>query len=61
MSKKKRITRINKEFYVSDEYGHTDKILVQKVNELSWEVNRQREIINDFERMMKNRRYIWKD
>lgn len=53
---KKRVTRLNKPYYVSDEYGHTDKILVQKVNELIGVINRQQEIINDFERMMKNRR-----
>lgn len=56
MPKKRSITRLNKEWYVSDEYGHTDKILVQKVNELIGVVNRQQEIINDFERIMKNKR-----
>lgn len=53
---KKKIHRLNKEWYVSDEYGHTDKILVQKVNELIGIINHQQEVINDFERMMKNRR-----
>lgn len=53
---KKKINRLNKPYYVSDEYGHSDKILVQKVNELIGVVNRQQEIINDFERIMKNRR-----
>lgn len=55
---KKKINRLNKPYYVSDEYGHSDKILVQKVNELIGVVNRQQEIINDFERIMKNRRQI---
>ena len=53
---KKKINILNKPYYVSDEYGHSDKILVQKVNELIGVVNRQQEIINDFERIMKNRR-----
>lgn len=53
---KKKIHRLNKEWYVSDEYGHTDKILVQKVNELIGIVNHQQEVIHNFELMMKNRR-----
>ena len=53
---KKKINRLNKEWYVSDEYGHTDKILVQKVNELIGIVNHQQEVIRNFELMMKNRR-----
>lgn len=53
---KKKIHRLNKEWYVTDEYGHTDKVLVQKVNELIGIINHQQEVINDFERMMKNRR-----
>lgn len=40
---KKKIRRLNKEFYVSDEYGHTDKVLVNKVNELIDIVNKLRE------------------
>lgn len=52
---KKKITRLNKEYYVCDEYGHTDKILVQKVNELIDIVNYQREVIRDFELMMNRR------
>lgn len=35
MAKKKKIKRLNKEWYVCDEYGHTDKMLVIKVNELA--------------------------
>lgn len=46
---KKKITRLNKEYYVTDEYGHTDKILVQKVNELIDVVNYQREVIRELE------------
>jgi hypothetical protein len=49
---KKKITRLNKEYYVTDEYGHTDKILVQKVNELIDVVNYQREVIKDFELLL---------
>jgi hypothetical protein len=53
---KKKIHRLNKEWYVEDEYGHTDKVLVQKVNELIGIVNHQQEVIRNFELMMKNRR-----
>lgn len=53
---KRKIHRLNKDWYVTDEYGHTDKIIVQKVNELIGVINHQQEIINDFERMMKNER-----
>lgn len=31
---KKKVTRLHKEFYVEDEYGHIDMMLVKKVNEL---------------------------
>lgn len=51
---KRKIHRLNKDWYVTDEYGHTDKILVQKVNELIGVINQQQEVINDFERMLKN-------
>lgn len=40
---KKKINRLNKEYYVSDEYGRTDKMLVQKVNELVEVVNQLRQ------------------
>lgn len=51
---KKKIKRLNKEFYVTDEYGHTDKMLVIKVNELIGIVNHQQEVINSFELLMKD-------
>lgn len=51
---KRKVQRLNKEWYVADEYGHTDKMLVIKVNELIGIVNRQQEIINDLELMLKN-------
>lgn len=51
---KNKIKRLNKEYYVSDEYGHTDKMLVIKINELIGIVNRQQEIINSFENMVKH-------
>ena len=54
MSKKNKIRRLNKEWYVEDEYGHTDAVLVNKVNELVRIVNQQQNIINDFEKMLKN-------
>ena len=40
---KKKIKRLNKKFYVTDEYGHTDEVLVNKVNELIEIVNQLRE------------------
>lgn len=51
---KKKIHRLNKPYYVEDEWGHNDSILVKKVNELIGIVNHQQEIINSFEAMMKN-------
>lgn len=36
---KKKIRRLSKEYYVCDEYGHTDKVVVDKVNELIEIVN----------------------
>lgn len=54
---KKKIHRLNKEFYVADEYGHTDAILVQKVNELIGIVNHQQEVIRSFELMMRDMRH----
>lgn len=53
MAKKKVIHRLNKEWYVSDEYGHTDKVLVAKVNELISIINQQQQIIDDFKMMLK--------
>ena len=52
---KKKIKRLNKEWYVTDEYGHTDKMLVIKINELIGIVNHQQEIIRNFELMMKSK------
>lgn len=54
MGKKNKINRLNKEWYVSDEYGHTDKVLVAKVNELIGIINQQQNIIDDFKMMMKH-------
>lgn len=56
MSKKKQIDGLHKPYYVMDEYGHNDAMLVKKVNELIRVVNRQEAIIRDFEIMMKNNR-----
>ena len=53
---KKKIRRLNKEYYVTDEYGHTDKIVVQKINELIDIINYQQGVIQDFERLMRNRK-----
>ena len=51
---KKKVKRLNKEFYVTDEYGHTDAVLVRKINELIGIINHQQEVIQSFELMMKN-------
>lgn len=51
---KRKVKRLNKEWYVTDEYGHTDKMLVIKVNELIGIVNHQQEIIHDLETILKN-------
>lgn len=51
---KRKVKRLNKEWYVADEYGHTDKMLVVKINELIGIVNYQQEIIHDLEMMLKN-------
>ena len=42
---KKKIRRLSKEYYVSDPYGHTDKTVVDKMNELIEIVNQQQEEI----------------
>ena len=51
---KRKVKRLNKEWYVADEYGHTDKMLVVKINELIGSVNYQQEVIRDLEMMLKN-------
>lgn len=54
MANKRKVKCLNKEWYVADEYGHTDKMLVIKVNELIGIVNHQQEIIHDLETILKN-------
>ena len=51
---KKKIRRLSKEYYVSDEYGHTDKMLVDKVNELIGIVNQQQETIKTMELLLRD-------
>ena len=51
---KKKIKRLNKEYYVTDEYGDNDKIVVQKINELSGIINYPQEVIHSFELLMRN-------
>lgn len=46
---KKKVKRLNKEFYVTDEYGHSDKLIAMKVNELIAIVNQQQETIAKLE------------
>ena len=56
LAKKHKIHRLNKPWYVADEYGHTDEILVKKVNELIGIINHQQDIIHQMEMIIKNRR-----
>lgn len=51
---KKKIHRLNKEFYVTDEYGHNDSVLVKKVNELIGIVNYQQEVIKSLELLLRD-------
>lgn len=51
---KKKIHRLNKEYYVTDEYGHNDSVLVQKVNELIGIVNHQQNVIRSFKLLLKD-------
>ena len=54
MAKKNKIHRLHKEYYVTDEYGHTDAVMVQKINELIGVINHQQEVIDSFEQLMKH-------
>lgn len=51
---KRKIKRLNKEYYVTDEYGHDDSVMVKKVNELIAVINHQQEVIDSFELIMRN-------
>ena len=51
---KKKIKRLNKEYYVADEWGHTDAMVVRKINELIDIINYQQGVIKNFELMMRN-------
>ena len=51
---KKKIHRLNKEYYVTDEYGHNDSIIVKKVNELIGIVNYQQEVIKSLELLLRD-------
>lgn len=53
---KKRVKRLNKEYYVTDEYGHTDKLVVQKVNTLIEIVNQQQEEISKLKLLLENKK-----
>lgn len=50
---KKKIRRLNKPWYVEDEWGHNDSVLVDKVNELIGIVNYQQGIIKSMELLLK--------
>lgn len=49
MLRKKKIDKLHKEFYVNDSYGHTDKVMVRKVNELVDTVNELKKRIDILE------------
>ena len=51
---KKKIHRLNKEYYVTDEYGYNDSVLVKKVNELIGVVNSQQETIKSMELLLRD-------
>lgn len=51
---KKKVDRLHKPYYVADEWGHTDKVLVQKVNELVDIINHQDEVIRKYESIVRN-------
>ena len=53
---KKKIRRLNKEYYVTDEYGHTDKLIVGKVNELIDIINQQQDEIARLKLILNDRR-----
>lgn len=53
---KKKIKRLRKEFYVTDEHGNSDKVLVMKVNELIAIVNQQQETISKLEMLLGKKR-----
>lgn len=53
---KKKIRKLSKKYYVSNEYGHTDENIVGKVNELIDIVNHQQEVIKNLELILKCRR-----
>ena len=52
---KKKVTRLHKEFYVEDEYGHTDAMLVKIVNALISVVNYQQKISRELEILLKRK------
>ena len=55
---KNKIRRLNKEYYVVDEWGHTDKIIVGKVNELIETVNRQQEEIRTLKLLLNEKKGV---
>ena len=42
---KKQISKLRKPYYMTDEYGHTDAMLVKKINTLIDIVNEQQDTI----------------
>ena len=51
---KKKINRLNKPYYVTDEYGHSDEMIVIKVNELIGVINHLMETNRRLELLLKN-------
>lgn len=50
---KQKIRKLNRPFYVCDEYGHTDASLVGKVNQLIDIIQRQDDRIRSLEQKLK--------
>lgn len=51
---KKKINRLNKPYYVTDEYSHSDEMIVIKVNELIGVINHLMETNRQLELLLKN-------
>ena len=52
---KQKIRKLNRPYYVCDEYNHTDAVLVGKINQLVDIINRQDERIRSLEQANKKK------
>lgn len=51
---KRKVKRLNKDFYVTDEYGHSDEVVVRKINELIGIINAQQKTIESMELLLRD-------